>query len=665
MKQIKRRSLTWLVLLFCNFSVFAQAPSSFSFTPAAPTNGELVELMYNAKETPLAGAKKVTAVVYQFNNYRWEAVDLAFTGANNLWKASFKVPDNCGIIALKFKGADTTDNNHDNGYFLQFKDKDRAGLLAPGAYAGWGLARSPKLNMDIPGYLKFEGISDTASFYWMGQEIAFNQNARGILVLPYARTAKAFMKDGAKPKLALANKYLTRQDATEDELLKARIIAIQLMGNTKTKDSIEEVLNKRFPQGSLSRLAAYKNISAHKNLADVLKASEQFLIDFPVSTNTQFDEDNRINYGTVYQNIIIIGSMIHKDTPYLSKYVSVLPYNVLSTLYYKIVDIPFSRKEQTPAQLLPVSEMLMRRYDYFMANKPEEYAYLSPSEWKDEVNMVLSRYTLPIHVSLLMSALRNKEAMEYALKAQHYLKYKNATLNNLEAVLLQKSGDTKLLQTVLTKGLYENQSTPEMVAMLKSLYVKSHKSDKGFEAYVESLKNPADKVSAQKEAISSMMNKPMPEWSMKDMNDITVNSKDLRGKMVIMDFWATWCVPCKASFPGMKLAVEKYKNDPNVVFYFVDTEERTADYKAEVRKYIKDNKYPFNVLFDNMAENGKATGEVFDRICKAFTISGIPQKLFVDKNGNLRFISVGYKGSATALADDIAIMVELTKAANE
>ena len=661
---MKRRSLTWLVLLFCNFSVFAQQISSFTFTPEKPTNGELIELKYNAKATPLSGAKKVTAVVYQFNNYQWEAIDLAFTGANDLWKASFKVPDNCGIIALKFKGADTTDNNNDNGYFVMFKDKDRAGLLAPGAYAGWGLARSPKLHMDIPGYLKFDGISDTASFYWMGQEIAFNQKARSVLVLPYAITAKGFMKEGANAKLALANKYLTRPDASEDELLKARTIASQLSGSIKTKDSIDEVLAKRFPKGSLARLAAYKNISASRELPGVLKASEQFLNDFPVSTNTQFDEENRINYGLVYQNIIVLGSMINKNTPYLSKYVSVLPYDILSSIYYKIVDIPFSRKDQTPAQLLPLSELMMKRYDYFLVNRPKQYAYLSPLEWKDQVNRLLAKYTLPIHVSLLMSAGRNTEAMQYALAAQQYLAYKSAALNNLEAVLLKKAGDTKLLQTVLTKGLYENQSTPEMVAMLKSIYVKAHKSDKGFEAYVESLKNPADKVSAQKEAVSSMMNKPMPEWSMKDMNDKTVTSKELRGKTVIMDFWATWCVPCKASFPGMKLAVEKYKNDPDVVFYFVDTEERTADYKAEVRKYIKDNNYPFNVLFDNMTENGKVTGEVFDRICKAFTISGIPQKLFVDKKGNLRFISIGYKGSATALADDIAIMVDLTKAAN-
>ena len=661
MKQFKKPILLSLFLLCCNLISYAQENANFTYIPEKPENGKPVEIHYNAKGTPLAGKKNVTAVVYEYKSYKWQAFDMNFTGDNDSWKGTLNVPENCGIIAVKFKSDTLVDNNKDQGYFLMFRDKDRQGVMAPGGYAGWGLARSPKLNLGIPGYMKFKGISDTASYYWLSQEIAFNQQSKATLVMPYAIAVKNYLKEDAGTKLGLVMRFLTRPDASEDELLKARSISGNLLSNKKTKDSIDKVLLDRFPKGSLARLTAFKTIGAQKEMADVIKASEQFLSDFPVTSNADFDAENRINYGTIYQNIILISQYLNKNTAAFDKYNALIPYQTLGNLYYKFVEIPFNRKDQTPQTLYPIAEQLMKRYDYFLANKPEEYSYLTASEWKDEVNRSRAGHVFPVHISLLMTAGKKEEAMKYAVLAQSYLDYKNTTINSQYAMLLQQDKDTKALTVVLTKALYKNQSTPEMIEMLKGIYIKEHKSEKGFAEYVESLKNPADIAAAKKEAIASMMNKPMPEWSMKDMSDKVVNSKDLIGKTVILDFWATWCVPCKASFPGMKLAVEKYKNDPNVLFYFVDTEERGADYKSEVKKYIKDNNYPFNVLFDNKAEGAKATGEVFDRIAKTFTISGIPQKLFVDKKGNLRFISVGFNGSATALADDIENMVELTK----
>jgi thiol-disulfide isomerase/thioredoxin len=664
MKHIKRFSL-FILLLFCGTSfVFAQDAVNFTFSPEKPENGKPIEISYNTTGTILAGKKNITAVVYQFNNYKWVGTDLALTGTGNLRKATLQVPVDCGIMAFKFKAGDTIDNNHDQGYFLMFKDKDRQGLMAPGGYAGWGLSRSPKLNWNIPRYLNFKGISDTASYYWLSQEIAFNPKAKAELVVPYSVSLKAFMKEAAIPKLNLAVRYLTRAGATEDELLKARMITGMLIGDTKGKDSIEAVLQNRFPQGSLARLAAYKKISAGPGLPDMLHASEKFLADFPVSTNPQFDKDNRIDYGVVYQNMILMAAAIHKNDDYFKKYVHLLPYSVLGNMYYKYIEIPFSRKDKSDAELMPLADLLMKRYDYFKVNKPAEYLYQSPLEWAEEFDRARAGHVFPVQVSLLIAAGRNTEAMRYVVLAQTYLHYKNATVNDQYAHLLKQKGDVKLLKKVLTNSLYNNQSTPEMLVMLKDIYVKEHHSGKDFDTYVESLKNPADKIAAQKTAAAEMINKPMPDWSMKDMDDKIVTAKDLLGKTVIMDFWATWCVPCKASFPGMKIAVEKYKNDKDVVFYFVDTEEQSAEYKAEVKKYIKDNNFPFQVLFDNKAAGAKATGEVFDRVAKAFTISGIPQKLFIDKKGKVRFISVGYNGSATALADDISMLIELTKSAN-
>lgn len=660
---LKKNALL-LFLISLSFSVFAQTTKNFRFTPEKAYNGKPITIWYNPAGTSLAGKNGLKAVVYQYINYKWDAVDLNFIKADKEWKADFNVPANCGVLGLKFTAGDSVDNNQNLGYFILMNDKDRAGAMAPGAYAGWGLARSPKYGKDIPGYINFKGVSDTATYHWLSQEISYNPKAKPVLALDYAIALKGFMGDAATPKLVLACKYLTRPDATEADLLKARYIYQNLMGKKESTDSVTKVLTTRFPKGSLARLAAYKNISVNRDLDSVILASAKFLTDFPeYKTNVQFDLDNRINYGVVYQNLMVFGAMKNTPVDYVAKYADSVAYSMLTSIYYKLVGIAYHRKEGNMEKTGKYSDLLVRRYESFKDNRPENMRYLSPKEWIKEYRNNFVSIMAGDHIGLLNLRGDYELALKYAQEAQVELNYSKADINNEQALSLKKLNKTEALEDLLVKSMFNNQSSPEMLAMLKEIYVLKHKSEKGFDAYADSLKNPADKVKETEEIKSTMIKKEMPSWSMKDLNGKTVNSADLKGKVVILDFWATWCVPCKASFPGMKIAVEKYKNDPNVVFYFVDTEERGDTYKAENAKFIKDNNYPFNVLFDNKTAGLKTNSEVYYKIRELTMNSGIPQKLIIDKNGFLRFVSIGFKGSATGLADEMSALIEMTKTA--
>ncbi|WP_025146476.1 TlpA family protein disulfide reductase [Pedobacter jeongneungensis] len=660
-KQIK------FLLSSISFSLFVTVASSqtkpnFRSFPEIVHNGDTIKVEYDASSTVLKNQKKVEAVMYSYQNYKWYASDVTFNGVENNWSVSVIVPKDCGLLAFKFKADTLVDNNHDQGYFLMMRDKKRAGLMAKGAYAGWAFSRSPKYGKDIPNYIKFEGISDSATYHWLNQEISFNQDSKSVLVYPYAVATNATFKTDAPPRLQRILAYLKRAEATEGDLLNARKILLRLLPDKIIADSVEKVLMQRFPKGSLARLAAFKAIPTSNDITLTLAGYRKFLADFPENaTDKTFNEENRINYDIIKQNIIVFSSYTEKNHAALDQYLSALSFGMINNLYYKIVDIPLKRKEVAEKVLMSVSEKLVKRLEFIRANRPEEFSYLSQQEWVQMVNNTMAKQIVTDHIHLLNNAGKYKTALIYADAAQPISGYKNASFNNELSITLAKLKDKERLSTVLAKSVYENQASAEMLTMLKSTYVKEKGNEVGFDTYLASLKNATDSKKMKADILKEQVEIPMVDFAMLDLNGNTIKLEDLKGKTVVFDFWATWCVPCKASFPGMKLAVEKYAKDPNVVFYFVDTEERGENYKKEIAAYIKANNYPFNVLFDNKATGGKATGEVFDRVCKTFKISGIPQKIIVDQNGIARFRSIGFNGSATELADEISTMVDITK----
>jgi len=107
----------------------------------------------------------------------------------------------------------------------------------------------------------------------------------------------------------------------------------------------------------------------------------------------------------------------------------------------------------------------------------------------------------------------------------------------------------------------------------------------------------------------------------------TVYLSSYKGRVVYLDFWASWCVPCLKSFPWMNEMHNKYKNK-GVKIFAVNMDENREDAK----QFLKDNPVDFPILYD---PEGK--------IAEQYGVQAMPSSYFIDKKGNLAKTKLGFK----------------------
>ena len=113
-------------------------------------------------------------------------------------------------------------------------------------------------------------------------------------------------------------------------------------------------------------------------------------------------------------------------------------------------------------------------------------------------------------------------------------------------------------------------------------------------------------------------------YEMDGKNEIHLT--DLRGKVVVINFWASWCKPCEQEAAELQQAWTEYEPTGEVVFLGVDY----VDTEPEARVYLK----KFGITYANGPD-------LATRISQYFRIKGVPETYFIDKDGVLRYVQVG------------------------
>jgi peroxiredoxin len=129
-------------------------------------------------------------------------------------------------------------------------------------------------------------------------------------------------------------------------------------------------------------------------------------------------------------------------------------------------------------------------------------------------------------------------------------------------------------------------------------------------------------------AWAATLSGPAPGFTLQSSTGEQVSLESLKGKVVMVNFWATWCVPCRQEMPHLQALYERYGN-LGFELLAVNVEKNNAE---GARKWLEETPVTFPVLLDGN-----------NQVSKLYKVQTMPSTVLIGRDGTMRFIHHGYK----------------------
>jgi len=125
------------------------------------------------------------------------------------------------------------------------------------------------------------------------------------------------------------------------------------------------------------------------------------------------------------------------------------------------------------------------------------------------------------------------------------------------------------------------------------------------------------------------------DFTLQSLDGAEYKLSELEGQVVVIDFWATWCPPCRNSIPAFIRLYNKYHEQGFTILGI------GLDDEQALRDFSKQMKIPYPILIGN------------NEIAKTYQVSGIPKTIFLDKKGNVRKTQTGFAPELEAQFEEL------------
>ena len=623
-----------LLILFALFFVSCSRKESSStpyrISPKKPTAGQEITVTYTPTSESLAAAENVQMLAYAYSKSYPTVIPSDMEKEGKSWIASFTPDKNAGGIAFKFQSGQEIDNNNGLGYFHPLYGSD--GNIKPSATAGQAeaLAQWGRSVMDIES-------NKPRAIELFNESFQSHPELKRDYFYIYIRTLASEKPANWESIAQEVLDEVAAQNNLDEDTMTSLITAYRTVQKPEKADALGEKTKQLFPKGYQVQLVELQKFRAEKDIEEQKTFMKAFKADFPesnmVSTMAYLIINGYINSGRFSDLKAFV-----QDNPEIEE--STLLSRVAPQLVTKNVELNWAA-ELTRRGLEEAEKQL--------ADPDSRPGYLTQEEWEKRIRS--SRISTQLYTlgQILEKLGKPVEALESLEKAVEMAERTQPEMNETYARLLLSQNLPQKAYDTISDAIKAGAATPAMKDLLKSSYTDLNGTAEGFDAYFEELENIVLN-NMREELGKEIVDTPAPDFSLEDLEGNEIVLSGLKGKILVLDFWATWCGPCVRAFPAMNKAQEIFANDPDVEFLYINTWQKEEDKKANAQAFITKNGYPFHVLLDYE-----------DRVVADYKVEGIPTKFIVDGKGRIRFKKIGFMGNDDHTIKEIRLMIEMVK----
>lgn len=156
-------------------------------------------------------------------------------------------------------------------------------------------------------------------------------------------------------------------------------------------------------------------------------------------------------------------------------------------------------------------------------------------------------------------------------------------------------------------------------------YIATQSGETGTSTNIPVISSNTDVEIAETNELGNRRGNIAPDFSLETLEGEVLSLSDFKGKKVFLNFWATWCPPCRAEMPD----IQKFSEDEDVVVLAINLT-HTEDSLTTVDTFIQDRGFTFPVLID---KNGE--------VAELFRVQAYPTSYMIDSNGTIQYIALG------------------------